>query len=1464
MKKVLWIVGGLIGLLVVVALAAPFFVDLNDYKAEIAAKAKEATGRDLAIDGDISLSILPTPGVVIHGLRFGNAPGGSQPDMATLDSATVKVAIMPYLTSNTVEVEEIVLENPTFVFEKLKDGSGNWQIAPQAAAPEAGVTPEPSAPPAEGESPMAVVIKSASIEGGTLIYRDLAAGTEQKVENLNIDLSLDSLTGPFQAEGGATVENIPLGFHVKTGALDPSKPMPLDVSFSLTDSNASIGFVGEVNIAAVEDPTKPIVTGKLSSKGENLAKMIAGMPNQSADGLPPIMAQAFAVDADIQAGKTSARTDNFTATLGDLNAKASVAASYEAAPSVEANVAIGRLDLDKLMPAGEAKEASAEAPAETTAPAQPAAPFSLPPDVTANLGLTVEQIVYKGQAIDETNVAVQLAQGILTIKNASAKLPGSSSVALTGALTAQNGQPNFDGALKADSSNLRALIEAFAPGAVKDVPGDRLTKLALNTGVKYNPAQAELANLKATLDQSTINGGVVVALPDGAQRKQMGIGVGLGVDKLNLDGYMPAKAAAKEAAPAEAADAKKDAGGNPLKALAPLADFNANVDLKAGALTLNQQQISGLRLVAAVANGTLDVKELSVADFQGGKANIAAKVTELKGDPKFDSKFDVTAKDAGRVLQMAGMGPQPKGKFGALTLKGTAAGTPVDVTYDVNAAMAGIGFQAAAKGTANGIGQGIPKINSTFDIKAKDLGPIAELTGAPADAAKNMGAVSFAGQAQSGADDLTYDVNLSMSGIGGKGTLKGKVTGISATPQIDTALNLTADKPAPLLQLAGLAGPKAKSVGALGIAGTLKGSAEDMALDLNLNGVGGTAKVAGTVQMPKAQDPNNPPPVGFDIALSANHPEFTQLLQMADIPSSGVKAGPLKASLKATGNSKNAKVNDLNAAWGNSSIAGNASYDATGAKPMIVANLKGGVVNLTPFMGGGEAAGGASSGGGGGKGGSPWSEEPMDLSAMRAQDADIDFTAQSLIMPDQQIDDLVAKITVRNGIATMQTLQGKIYGGGFNLSGTTVDASTPTTKLDAKVAVNQIQVGQVVGGGIAGNQVKGPLSLNLNATGAGESQADLMRSLNGNGNVDGSVMIIGKMEQQVGSALLGVLGSKVKQVQGITSAVNGILSSYTGVDNKLDGTFNIRQGVLNTQDFAFVNPKARGTAKGDFDIGGWAMNMLIDLFGQDAQEAFMSIGLNGPMTPTPRFATNGAAGATGLMGLTQQGGFNPTGLVQEIPGLKGLPGIGNLLGGGGAAPATGTEGQPGAVVPGVGTVPGVKLPGGLEGVLGGSKNNQQQQQQQPGAVLPGVGDLFGNKKKQQAPAQQQQSEPGAAEPGAAIPNAAPMEQAPAEAAPEPEAAPAEAAPAEAAPEPGAAPQDTAPPEAAPQDAAPEPEPAPQEAPAEAQPEPQPEPQAEPGAAEPGAAAPADQPPAEEQQQEPGIVIPGLQLPGSGN
>ena len=51
MKKLLYVVGGIVVLVIAAALIAPFFIDLNDYKGMIEAKAKEATGRDLKIEG---------------------------------------------------------------------------------------------------------------------------------------------------------------------------------------------------------------------------------------------------------------------------------------------------------------------------------------------------------------------------------------------------------------------------------------------------------------------------------------------------------------------------------------------------------------------------------------------------------------------------------------------------------------------------------------------------------------------------------------------------------------------------------------------------------------------------------------------------------------------------------------------------------------------------------------------------------------------------------------------------------------------------------------------------------------------------------------------------------------------------------------------------------------------------------------------------------------------------------------------------------------------------------------------------------------------------------------------------------------------------------------------------------------------------------------------------------------------
>jgi len=1322
MRKSIKIAAGVIGAVIVIALVAPIFVPLNSYKGLIADKAKAATGRDLKIDGDISLSLLPVPSVSVAGVKFGNAPGGSTPDMVTLDKARVKIALLP-LIGGKIEISEIVLQKPVIVLEKLKDGSANWQIKPAAGQASTETTPSPSpasGSQAPGSSGMNVAVDGASIEDGTVIYRDAAAGTEQKVENINIDLTMDSLQGPFSASGGVTAIGMPLGFNVKLGKLDSAAPMPVDVSLSVSEANASIGFNGTADLAAASDPQKTIVAGKLSGKGDSVAKLLALLPGVDKSApQPPLLSQAFSIDGDVSAGSASATVKDLSLQLGDLAAKAAVAANYAKDVAVQANVAVGRVDLDKLLPAG----GSAGQPASSTSGAKqdtkPAAPFSLPGGITAGADISIQQIVYQKQPIDNTKLSLQLANSQLTIKSLTAQLPGATGLGASGVLYADQGQPAFTGGVNVNAGNLRGLIDAFAKGAVDSVPGDRLRTFALSSKIGFKGSQLDLTQINGQLDQSTIQGSASIALPDGKTRQQIGIGAGLAIDKLNLDGYL-AKGPAASTAGNGAASTQKPAPGNPLKSLAPFGNMNTNIEAKIGSLTMNQQQINGLHVLVASGGGVVDVKDLSVADFLGGKGTIAAKLTNLNADPQFDATYNVTAKEASNVMQMAGAGNAQAGKLGALTLSGKANGTIDNINYDSSIAIAGIGAQGSAKGTLGGLmNGGIPKVNTSFNLTAKDAAALAAVAGAPANAASQLGAVAANGTAQTAGNDLTYNVTLSATGIGANGELAGKLTNISGdNPQVETALNLTAQKPAPLLQLAGLAGPKAQAAGTLGVAGTLKGGADKMLLDLKLQALGGVAAVTGTVQA-KAK------PIAFDIAMTANHPQFTDLLRMADLPNSGVQSGPLKVAVKAAGTTQKASLSQLDAAWGDSSLSGTAAYDATGAKPLVTANMAGGTVNLIPFMNSGgksstaKPAAPAPAGGSG-----TWSTEPLDLSALKQQDANIDFTAKSLIMPDRRIDDLVAKITLKDGLLTMQTLNGKIYGGGFDLSGTTVNGNG-TPKVAAKMALDKIQVGQVVGGAIAGTQVKGPLSLNLALGGSGNSQAELVRSLTGQGNLDGTMMIIGQVEQQMGSALLGVLGQKVKAVQGISDTINGVLGNFTGVDNALKGSFNITKGILDTQDFTFTNPKARGTGKGQIDLSSLAFSpMLVDLFSGTAEKAFMSINLQGPLSsPRPSFASNGSAGASGILGVDPNGQVQP-GLIQQIPGSS------KLLNKLGIQPNTGSTTAPS------GTDNTTTTTGTSGSTTTGSQTTAPAPTQtQPTVNVPGLGDVqlpFGKKKKKKS------------------------------------------------------------------------------------------------------------------------------------
>ena len=120
-----------LALVVLVAAAAALLlsVDVGSYRGEIEAEFRKATGRDLAIGGDIDLSISFSPAVVVERVSIANAGWGSRPAMVSLERAEAEVELLPLLAGD-IRVTRLVLVEPDILLETNADGLSNWRTGP--------------------------------------------------------------------------------------------------------------------------------------------------------------------------------------------------------------------------------------------------------------------------------------------------------------------------------------------------------------------------------------------------------------------------------------------------------------------------------------------------------------------------------------------------------------------------------------------------------------------------------------------------------------------------------------------------------------------------------------------------------------------------------------------------------------------------------------------------------------------------------------------------------------------------------------------------------------------------------------------------------------------------------------------------------------------------------------------------------------------------------------------------------------------------------------------------------------------------------------------------------------------------------------------------------------------------------------------------------------------------------------
>ena len=188
MKRILkvlgLIVGGVLLLFVVVAIAVSLLFDPNDYKDEITAAVQNATGRQLTLDGDLELALFPTIRIAVGSATLSNAPGFGDEPMARIGSAELRLALPPLLAQR-IEVSQARLEGLELNLARNRSGANNWQDLGGGDSPAVDTPAAEGAEGAEG-APLDLGVGALAIESARIAWNDAATGSRWELTGFGL------------------------------------------------------------------------------------------------------------------------------------------------------------------------------------------------------------------------------------------------------------------------------------------------------------------------------------------------------------------------------------------------------------------------------------------------------------------------------------------------------------------------------------------------------------------------------------------------------------------------------------------------------------------------------------------------------------------------------------------------------------------------------------------------------------------------------------------------------------------------------------------------------------------------------------------------------------------------------------------------------------------------------------------------------------------------------------------------------------------------------------------------------------------------------------------------------------------------------------------------------------------------------------------------------------------------------
>jgi uncharacterized protein involved in outer membrane biogenesis len=690
LKTLLLTLALLLVVVVATVLVVPSFIDWNPYRQQIATRIEAMTGRAVAIDGALSMQVLPSPTLSVEGVRLANIDGGATRDMARIGALKVAVDLAPLLQGE-LRVRSVRVIDPVVLLERLEDGRANWVFDTGATGhsgsgvtlPVPGHAPPDTSEPADNGVGLTVRLDSVRVETGLIVFRDATRGWDFRVEAPALTLSATSLRGPFRVQGDARLWTRPVALDIALGELRDGRRASLEANLLLPDTGDTIAITGTVRDVR-RDPT---FQGRVEATAASLARSMEAL------AAPPALARLAmpaSVRADVSATLQEATVSGLDLSLGLAEARGDARLAFPsgAAPAVDADLRLRPLDLDAWI-----------ADLAATADTSEAWTFAVPQELSAALDLSADGLTWHGEPVRRVHLAARLEDGRVHLDTARAALPGASEISVTGEVEARDGQPHATGMIEARSGNLREVL-TWLRVPVGAIPPDRLRAFTLTAALDGSPGTLSARDIDMTLDTTRATGAVVLR-----PGPRPGIGLNVSLDSLNLDAYRP-----------RGTDTPL-----PFSLLGgALGGLDANVRFAVGQLTVDNLPVRDVLLQGALVRGRLSLDRAQVGDVAGIQVTATGALADLDGLPRAE-QVTVTAETSNparsaRLLRIDP--PAALRRLGAVTQALTLDGTLE--ALDITTATRAQGGSLDTNGRLTGLLGPDPRFDIAVDLHHPD------------------------------------------------------------------------------------------------------------------------------------------------------------------------------------------------------------------------------------------------------------------------------------------------------------------------------------------------------------------------------------------------------------------------------------------------------------------------------------------------------------------------------------------------------------------------------------------------------------------------------------------------------------------------------------------------------------------------------------------------------------------------